>query len=180
MSSPRPRDIVIVALLVSGLLASLVLVIFGGASGSNTTTTAPVATLPIERVSVDELESWSGLVVPDDAADFLTARMGSAQLDVTFTIRTDGEADFVESSDLSELEVGRRVVLHSSPLWKLNPGDPDEDEDDGDTMAPTSAATPPPEIRGTVDVRDGITRVVEVYEESPGTLRVRAVLTPAG
>lgn len=195
----RTRDLVIVGVLLLGLLAGLVLVITGGGSEPPEETAAPRATLP-EDTSLDALGDWAGLAFPEGTADLLTASPGAEQLDLTFTMPAEAEQAFVEGSDLPELVLGERQVLHSSPLWRLNPGDDQGDEDgDGTTASPTepptsaSTTTPPgggasttsttapqPEIRGANDVYEGVRRAVEVVEESPGTLRVRAVLVAVG
>ena len=183
----RTRDLVIVGVLLLGLLAGLVLVITGGGSEPPEETAAPRATLP-EDTSMAALEEWAGLAFPEGTDDLLTARPSGEQLDVTFTMPADAEQAFVQGSDLPELVPGERQVLHSSPLWRLNPGgDAGEDGASTSTTAPdgpgsstSSTSVPQPEIRGASDVRDGVRRAVEVVEESPGTLRVRAVLVASG
>lgn len=181
--APRRRDVVIVALLVAGLLGSLVLVIFGGSDPAALPDDAGGRpSLPVEDLSLAGIAEWSGLAIPADAADFLTARPSDTQLDVTFTIPAEDEDDFVEASGLDAPVAGARLVLHSSPLWKLNPG---SDDETGSTDVPatdptvSSTVAEGPEIRGVADVHDGITRVVELYDESPGVVRARIVLTPA-
>ena len=195
----RTRDLVIVGVLLLGLLAGLVLVVTGGGSEPPDDTAATRATLP-EDTSLAALEEWAGLAFPEGTADLLTARPGPEQLDVTFTMPAAAEADFVDGSDLPELVAGERQVLHSSPLWRLNPGSGEDgagedrdagDERDGgaaasstttpgtDTTTPTTTAAQP-ELRGANDVHEGVRRAVEVLEESPGTLRVRVVLVATG
>jgi len=179
----RTRDLVIVGILLLGLLAGLALVITGGGSEPPEETAASRATLP-QDTSITALEEWAGLAFPEGTDDLLTARPGGEQLDVTFTMPAEAEQGFVEGSGLPELVPGERQVLHSSPLWRLNPGDSEEGTgttasssstpSTSTTVPPTTA--PQPEIRGANDVYEGIRRAVEVLEESPGTLRVRAVL----
>ena len=184
----RTRDVVIVGVLLLGLLAGLALVITGGDSEPPEETAAPRPTLP-EDTSMAALEEWAGLSFPQGTDDLLTARPSGDQLDVTFTMPADAEQAFVEGSDLPELVPGDRQVLHSSPLWRLNPGgDPAQEGDEststtapdgtGSSTSPTTA--PQPEIRGASDVHEGVGRAVEVIEESAGTLRVRAVLVAGG
>lgn len=190
----RTRDLVIVGVLLLGLLAGLVLVITGGASAPPEESVATRATLP-EDTSLDALEEWAGFAFPEGTTDLLTARPGAEQLDVTFTLPSEAEQAFVEGSGLPELVLGERQVLHSSPLWRLNAGEDDQESGgqgsgEGTTTStapstaepPTSASTtaPQPEIRGANDVHEGVRRAVEVLEESPGTLRVRAVLVAVG
>jgi len=183
----RKRDLVVVTLLLVGLLAGLVLVVFSGPNPApTTTTTAPqegaAGTLPLDDLSKEAIESWSGLQVPEGAEDFLTARVGDAQLDVTFTMARGDEQGFVAASELPEPEAGARQILHSSPLWKLNPG-----VDDSTTSTPASGDEgttvpaepgPDPEIRGTSDRRAGIHRAVELVDEGDA-VRARVVLTAA-
>ena len=68
------------------------------------------------------LAKLTGLSFPAGTADFLSTHLDDgSQLDLTFTIPTAARAAFVTGSGLPALEDGRRVVTHSSPLWKLNP-----------------------------------------------------------
>jgi hypothetical protein len=189
----RTRDLVIVGVLLLGLLAGLALVITGGGSEPPEESAAPRATLP-EDTSIAALEEWAGLAFPEGTDDLLTARPSAEQLDVTFTMPADAEQAFVEGSGLPELVSGDRQVLHSSPLWRLNPGGEAAEGDaaqggeaststtapQGNGSSTSSASAPQPEIRGAGDVRDGVRRAVEVVEESAGTLRVRAVLVASG
>jgi hypothetical protein len=190
----RTRDVVIVGLLLLGLLSGIVLVITGGRTEPPEDPAAPRATLP-EDTSMAALEDWAGLEFPEGTDEFLTARPGEGQLDVTFTMPADAEQRFIEGSGLPQLVPGERQVLHSSPLWRLNPGDGDgtaEGEGDGSiattittapdsTDASTSSTTvPQPEIRGADDQVGDLRRAVEVLEESPGTLRARIVLVALG
>jgi len=189
----RSRDVLVVALLTAGLLAGLVMAVFGAGGQSDPTTTtststdangeATSATLPLDDLSLGAIESWSGLEVPDGAEDFLTARMGDSQLDVTFTMPSEDEAAFVAGSGLSEPQPGERQILHSSPLWKLNPGDDDEgtasDTPEADDPSTSEGPIPAVVIRGVADRHDDVLRAVELVDEGPGTVRVRIVLTAA-
>jgi hypothetical protein len=210
--SVRRRDVVIVTLLVVGLFSSVLLIIFGGGQGptpADVDRDGATATIPFDEVSIAGLERWSGLDIPESAQGYLTARSGDSQLDVTFTMPPADEAAFVERSRLPEPRPGERYVLHTSPLWRLNPeadddaetpdagtGErtgrdqepPERDGTEGDGTDPDGAdpdltAPAPPagaEIRGTFDVFDGITRIVELVDEEPGVVRARIVLTPSG
>lgn len=166
------RNALVGAVLSVGLVVGVVLVVAGSAgSGSrsdgedprsvdatDTTTRAPLP-LPLPgsltRAAVGEM---SGLAIPENVTEFLTARLDDdRQLDVTFVMASSDANEFVSGSHLAEPEEGRRVVLHSSPLWKLNP-------DDGSDTS------------GTSDTTDGITRTVELIGQPDGSVRVRAVL----
>lgn len=175
------------AVLAVGLVAGLVLVLTGGGDGDATTDTPPdpppaaddeasgsgadgadgdrsagdgVEPLDLEDTSQASITELTGLVVPDDARDFLTARLDDGtQLDITFLMPAEAEQSFVEDSGLPEPVPGERPILHSSPLWQLNP-------ESG-------------EIRGTTDRRDGVTRTVELVEEGEGTVRARIVINRA-
>ena len=183
----RTRDLVIVGLLLVGLLAGIGLVITGGGSDDQPEdAAAPRATLP-EDTSMAALSDWAGLAFPKGTDDFLTARPGEGQLDVTFTLPASAEQEFVEGSGLPELVDGERQVLHSSPLWQLNPGAGEEaSEGEGSsTTDPTASTVPPttaaqPSIRGATDQIGDVRRAVELLEESPGTLRARVVLVALG
>ena len=99
--------------------------------------------------------------MPPDAADFLTARLDDdRQLDITFTMPAAAVDGFVEGSGLPEPVADQRVVLHSSPLWKLNPD------------AGTS-------VSGSSDTLGEVNRSVELVTESDGVVRARVVITSA-
>jgi len=165
----RTRNSLIGGVLAAGLIVGLFLVVTGGGSDSPgvTTTTEPPAARPEPLVlpaelTQDAVATLSGLAVPPTASEFLTARLDSdRQLDVTFVIPADAVDAFVADSGLERPEDGQRVVLHSSPLWKLNP-------DPGTTLA------------GVSDTAQGINRSVELLSGTDGSVRVRAVLTSAG
>jgi len=154
---PSPGRLLILALLLIGLVVGGCLVLTGGDDGPADTTlpSRPTSTLPLGDLSVAGIESLSGIDVPEGATDYLSARLdGDRQLDVTFTITPDQLASFVASSGLPPVTEGNRVILHSSPLWKLNPGTP---------------------ISGVADLREGTNRAVEVTPEGD-RLRVRVTL----
>jgi len=155
---PSPGRLAVLGLLLIGLLIGGCLVITGGGSdepGPTTVPSRPTPTLALSDLSLAGVESFSGVDVPDGAQDFLTARLdGDRQLDVTFTIDTDQVGALVSGSGLPPLAEGARPILHSSPLWKLNPGTP---------------------ISGSADVRNGINRALEVTPEGE-RLRVRLTL----
>lgn len=174
---------IIVAVLLAGLLSGLVLVVVGGGTPTPTTAEGTSGTLPGD-LSRESVEAWSGLVLPPSAEEFLTATVGS-QLDVTFTMAPEDVDTFVEGSALPAPQPERRVVLHSSPLWKLNPtADPDRDAGEGaETGTPAGeseaddaeTAVPSSEIRGVTDVRGTVGRSVELVPEG-GLVRARVVL----
>lgn len=153
---------VLLLVLVAGLAVGGCLVLTGGES-SPTTSVAPAPssrppnTLPLGDTSIAGVEALSGLDIPDGAADFLTARTDAErQLDVTFTLAPADEAAFLAGSGLPPLGADARVIMHSSPLWKLNPDAP---------------------IRGAADIRGDVNRAVELTPEGD-RVRVRVTLQP--
>jgi hypothetical protein len=162
--------------LIVGLAVGVVLVVTGGSdetAGPTTTTSvaadaaapADPATdtqpLPLDDTSQQGIESLSGLVLPDGVTDFLTARLDDdRQLDVTFQLPADGVDAFLRDSGLPDLAPDQRVVIHSSPLWKLNP-------DEGTTLV------------GGTDRYGDIARAVELLTAPDGTVRARVVITSA-
>jgi hypothetical protein len=159
---------VIVALLLAGLLSGLGLIVVGGTAGDPGTTTTTTTTSPLRDadVSKEAIGQLSGLAFPDGTENFLATRVGEDQFDVTFTMSGSDEPGFIEGSELPAPEVGQRLILHSSPLWELNPAA----TDDGATT---------PEIRGTSSSRQGVRRTVELLDEGPDVVRARVVLTAA-
>lgn len=169
----RPtRNRIVAAVLVVGLAAGLFLVVTGGDGSEPTTTTTTEDTtsttvapsgdpLPLEDTSQAAIESLTGLALPDTATDFLTARSDDArQLDVTFLMPSDAVAGFITASGLPQPVADERVVIHSSPLWKLNPAE----------------GSP---VSGTSDTYDSVRRAVELVTEQDGTVRARIVVTAA-
>jgi len=179
----RRNNLIILVVLLCGLVIGMALVVFGGDDGDDTAD-GPVLTgeertqdledpdveaeeqrgvLPLDDVefTVEGIEAYTGIVVPDDAEEFLTGRLDNdRQLDVTFLFPAEGEAAFLGTSQLPEPVEGQRVVLHGSALWDLNP--------------PEGV-----EVRGAVDTFDDVRRAFELIEETPGTLRARIVITTA-
>jgi hypothetical protein len=117
--------------------------------------------LPLDDTSQDAVEELTGLAVPTEASEFLTARLDDGrQLDVTFVVPAAAVDAFVTGSGLPEPVADERVVLHSSPLWKLNP-------DEGSTLA------------GTSDEFGSVQRAVELVTQPDGNVRARIVITSA-
>lgn len=160
--SRGPTRWVLLLVLIAGLAVGGCLVLTGGGGSAAPPSVAPApssrppSTLPLGDTSITGVESLSGLDIPDGAADFLTARTSTdQQLDLTFTVPPSAEAAFLTGSGLPPLGVDARVITHSSPLWKLNPGTP---------------------IRGAADVRGEVNRAVELTPEGD-RLRARVTLS---
>lgn len=181
MIRPRGRSNLVIGLvLFAGLVLALGLIILGGgddatdddAAPSSTTTTSlptppPGVTLPLEQLSASAVAQLTGLAFPPDMTDFLTARLdGDTQLDVTFVMPEAAVAEFIESSGLPAPTADERLVLHSSPLWKVNP-------DEGTTLSSTTDTT------DATDATQSVRRVVELVGDGSGTIRARIVITPA-
>lgn len=165
------RNVAVGVVLAAGLVLGVVLVVAGGsgdddapdrAERTTTSSIAPSAAatepLPLDDLTQAGVEQLAALDLPPGATDFLTARLADdAQLDVTFTMPPAEEATFIEASDLPEPVEEQRVILHSSPLWKLNPDD---------------AAV----IRGATDRTEQVARSVELVDEGE-RVRARVVIT---
>jgi hypothetical protein len=94
-------------------------------------------------------------------SEFLTAKLDSnAQLDITFDMPAAATEAFLSESGLPAPTPDERLILHSSPMWKLNP-------DEGSTLSSTS------------NEAQGVRRVVELVGDGSGTIAVRIVVTPA-
>jgi hypothetical protein len=173
---PRGRKDVLVAIfLVAGLALGVGLVVLGSEdsdapSAPSTTaeaedqtpvrTATPGVTLPLSDLSEAAVSELSGLVFPADMSEFLTAKLDTdTQLDVTFVMPAASTAAFVADSGLPAPTADERLILHSSPLWKLNP-------DEGTTLSSTQGDA------------GGVHRVVELIGDDSENIRVRVVVTP--
>jgi len=182
---PRtPRNLAVAAVLIIGSGAGGWLVVTGGSTetaddaqrqsqtaqddesdrAGATTPENPMqqrSPLPLGDLSQPAVAELGGLEVPADATEFLTARLeDDRQLDITFTMPAAAVDAFVQGSGLPEPVADQRVVLHSSPLWKLNP----------------DAGTP---VSGASDTVGELNRSVELVTEGAGVVRVRVVITSA-
>ncbi len=114
-------------------------------------------------MSAGAVTKLTGLVFPAAMTNFLTAELeGGSQLDITFVMAADQVPDFVKSSGLPEPAQDKRLILHSSPLWKLNP--------DEDTT-----------LSSAQDDHGDVHRVVELLtnkETGADHVRARIVITP--
>lgn len=150
-----------VALVVIGIV--LIVTATDRSTPAGPTTTIPTGsptgnTLPLDDTSRAGVERLAGVRFPAGTDGFLSARLDTGtQLDVTFTLPVAASAGFVSSSSLPPPQPGRRVVTHSSPLWKLNPGGT---------------------VSGSTDTRGSVRRAVEFVAEGD-RVRVRLVLSPA-
>ena len=169
------RNAVIGVVLLAGFVLGLALVLLGGEDDAPSPTTEPPTTdsAPTERdptagvplelddeVSEATLAELSELAVPEGATDFLTARLDDdTQLDATFALPPEAVEEFLARSGLPATTPGERLILHSSPLWRLNP-------------------EPGQQLRSTSDETDRVRRAVELVDESPDTVRVRITITP--
>ncbi len=173
------RNIAVAVLLSVGLAAGVTLVLVGGtdrAGSDDPTTSAPAAALPpdsaapaserraplpLDDLSQTAVAELTGLAVPATATEFLTARLDDdRQLDITFVMPSDEVAAFVTGSGLPEPVADQRVVLHSSPLWMLNP-------DAGVSVS------------GVTDSTGQVDRAVELVPTGADDVRARIVITSA-
>ena len=165
------RNLVVGVVLILGFVAGLALVLLGGDDDvpsaadptiTSTTTPAPMepgAPLPLDDLSQAAVAELTELEIPADARDFLTARLDDdRQLDITFVLPATAVDAFVADSGLPEPVADQRVVLHSSPLWKLNP-------------------EPGTELSGVLDETERVRRAVELVTEADGSVRARVVIT---
>lgn len=129
-------------------------------SGKGSSTTMSVNTLPLDDLSVTAITKMSGLTFPTDMTEFLTSRGDTnRQLDLTFVIPSASAATFLADSGLPAPVANKRVVFHSSPLWKVNP-------QEGSTISSSQGKF------------GQVKRAVELVGESPGFIRARVVITP--
>lgn len=180
MKFPRGRTNGLIAIfLTAGLVLAIGLIAIGGKGSSpsadapTTSTTvattedsasgssvAPGATLPLDDLSAAALTELTGLVFPAEMTEFLTSKMDdNEQLDITFVMPATATAGFLTASGLPAPVADKRLVTHSSPLWKVNP-------EAGTTLS------------GTQDDYAQVHRVVELLGEDTGTFRARIVITP--
>jgi len=129
-------------------------------SDKSSSTTMSVNTLPLDDLSVTAITKMSGLSFPTDMTEFLTSRgETNRQLDLTFVIPSASAATFLADSGLPAPVANKRLVFHTSPLWKVNPPE---------------AST----ISSSQGKFGQVKRAVELVGESPGFIRARVVITP--
>ncbi len=126
--------------------------------------TEPGGELDITDTGLESVAKLTGLVFPAGMTDYLSAELkdGKSQLDITFVMGADDVAGFLRDSGLPDPLANQRMILHSSPLWKLNP---DEDLT----------------VSGTQDDHGDVHRVVELLtnpDTGEGKVRARIVITP--
>ena len=106
----------------------------------------------------------TGLTFPPAMTDFLTAKLkGGSQLDITFVMDSNEASQFLSASALPAPTANKRLILHSSPLWKLTP-------EEGTTLSSTQ------------DDHGQVHRVVELLSGEPigaNKIRARIVITPS-
>jgi hypothetical protein len=118
-----------VSLKAVSLAAVLVWVIVVGACssstserGSGSTTTAAGKALPfVDSPSQAVLAAAAGLTFPDSVAGYRSVRVTTSELNVSFTVAAADLDAFVTGSHLGTLTPNKRIILHSSPVWDLNP-----------------------------------------------------------
>ena len=129
-------------------------------SEQGSSTTMSVNTLPLDDLSVTAITEMSGLTFPTDMTEFLTSRGDTnRQLDLTFVIPSASAATFLADSGLPAPVANKRLVIHSSPLWKVNPPE-------GSTISSSQGKF------------GQVKRAVELVGERPGFIRARVVITP--
>ena len=129
-------------------------------SEQGSSTTMSVNTLPLDDLSVAAITEMSGLTFPTDMTEFLTSRGDTnRQLDLTFVIPSASAATFLADSGLPAPVANKRLVIHSSPLWKVNPPE-------GSTISSSQGKF------------GQVKRAVELVGERPGFIRARVVITP--
>lgn len=85
----------------------------------------------------------AGITFPESTAGFRLVRLGTNQIDVTFTISPDDVDAFASGTGI-ELAAGERAIVHASPLWDV---------------AVTKS------LQGGSSTRNGIRRDVEVVDD---------------
>lgn len=106
-----------------------------------------------------EIAKDAGIVFPPSTSGFRLVRVGDEQIDVTFDAESAEIDAFAEQSGFT-LEVGKRAIVHASPLWDV---------------AVTVA------LRGATSEYGGVERGVEVIEDGEvATVRLTLVPTAGG
>lgn len=145
----RSTNIALASVALAATLLGLWLVFSPGSDDSET------SALEFEDSGIDEVAKRAGFDFPDSTEEFLTTQPdGQAQMDITFTAEETEVDEFLVDSNLPPAKAGERVILHSSPLWDLNPDS---------------------EISSSVGNHGGIGRTVEITDED-GRSRIRIVL----
>jgi hypothetical protein len=91
----------------------------GQAKATPTTTTK---SLPFDgSPSQAVLAEAAGLNFPASVSGYRSVRITGSELNVSFTIAATDVDPFVSGSHLGALVANKRIILHSSPVWDLNP-----------------------------------------------------------
>ncbi|HTO01887.1 MAG TPA: hypothetical protein VL068_14555 [Microthrixaceae bacterium] len=177
MSERRRRrttaNVLVAIFLTAGLVLGTGLVVLGGDNdeppppkntAASPSSGEPRPPLPLDDVGAAAVQELTGLSFPAEMTDFLTAKLQEgSQLDITFVMASDAAEEFVAASGLPEPTADKRLILHSSPLWKLTP-------DEGTKLTSTQ------------DDHGQVHRVVEFLSGEPigaGKVRARIVITPS-
>jgi hypothetical protein len=92
------------------------------AGGSGSTTTTAGQSLPFEgSPSQAVLAEAAGLSFPTSVSGYRSVRITGSELNVSFTIAATDVDTFLSGSHLGALTPNKRIILHSSPVWDLNP-----------------------------------------------------------
>jgi hypothetical protein len=121
--------------------------------GAPTTVTGP--TLPFTAPSATELGDAAGIAFPTSKTGYRSVQLDADQIDVTFQMPAAEVDEFVDASALGPLEEGLRTIVHSSPVWQLDPAE---------------------RVRGAETTRNGLRRSLEVgggaTADEPVTIRL--------
>lgn len=94
------------------LLACLSIPLVGCSADDASTTTTPLTKADVAEIG--------GFDFPSSTAEYRSTRDSDGSVYVTFTLPADDLSAFTTGSGL-ELEPGRRVIVHASPIWDQNP-----------------------------------------------------------
>ena len=117
--SSTPRSTRVLAIGIVGLVIGGALLVWGLVSSAGSPAGESSSAVPFSTPSRSEIARRAGIAFPDSTTKFESVKAAD-ELHVVCTIAARDVAAFESGSKLA-LVAGKRVVIHASPIWDLNP-----------------------------------------------------------
>lgn len=117
--SSAPRSTRVLAIGIVGLVLGGALLVWGLVSSGGSPAGESSSAVPFSTPSRSEIARRAGIAFPASTTKFESVKAGD-ELHVVCTIPTADLGAFETGSKVT-LVAGKRVVIHASPIWDLNP-----------------------------------------------------------